>query len=123
MSWNLYLDDLRMPPDGWTLCRSVAEAQKKFTELGKPYYASLDHDLGIHYCRVCAFSDGEEPCLDDYGDPRCGCTCHVELPTGLDMVKWMHETGNWPTIKPTIHSANPIGSVRMRNYINDFGPY
>lgn len=125
MSWNLYLDDLRNPPgDGWTLARDMADAQKLFETLGVPHRASLDHDLGIHYCRSCAFSDGEEPCLDDRtASFTCGCTCHVPLPSGLDFLKWIHATQYWPLLRPTVHSANPVGSRRMEQFINDFGPY
>ena len=47
MTWKLFLDDLRAPPDGtWVVARSVAAAQAHITEYGLPHTVSLDHDLG-----------------------------------------------------------------------------
>jgi hypothetical protein len=121
---KLYLDDVRNPPDGWTLARNIREAQRIVeANKGRITNMSLDHDLGICYCRPCAFSSSEEPCQDDNGAVICDCTCHVEEPSGLDFLKWINETGNWPTYPPTVHSANPVGGPRMLHYIKDFGNY
>lgn len=49
---------------------------------------SLDHDLG----------DGEK--------------------TGLHLVIWMIENNRWPREKPTVHSANPVGAMIMREQID-----
>jgi len=122
---KLYLDDLRNPPDAsWTLARNIREAMR-LCQFYKDTitHMSLDHDLGLCFCHACAFSSGEESCLDDSGNPICGCTCHVNEPSGFDFLKWVHETGNWPTNPPTVHSANPIGVQRMLHFIHDFGPY
>lgn len=122
--WNLYLDDIRVPSTDrdWTIARSVAEARRLIQTLGPPVYCSLDHDMGINFCRPCAFRDAEDPCWD--GDrASCDCSCHTPAPTGLDFLTWVQDTGNWPQMKPTVHSANPVGSLRMRQFINDFGPY
>lgn len=122
---KLYLDDVRNPPDAsWTLARNIREAQRLVeANKGQITNMSLDHDLGICYCRPCAFSSSEEPCQDDNGAVICDCTCHVEEPSGLDFLKWINETGNWPTFPPTVHSANPVGGPRMTFYIKDFGNY
>lgn len=125
MILSLYLDDLRQCPKDWTLARNIREAQR-FVEANHPNitYMSLDHDLGICYCRACLFSDsGGEPCLNDNYEPTCGCTCHVMEPSGLDFLKWIGEKGYWPKVRPMVHSANPVGAKNMQNYINDFGPY
>lgn len=121
---KLYLDDLRQCPEGWTLARNIREAQG-FVEKNHELitHMDLDHDLGIVYCRSCAFRDAEEPCLNDNGEPTCGCTCHVNEPTGMDFLKWINEKGYWPKFKPMVHSANPVGAQNMRHYIEDCGFY
>lgn len=114
---NLWLDDLRTPPHGWTWIRSVAEAQRVLLA-GEVEHASLDHDLG-HGC--------EGGCWDDSGDvtvQRCGkacaCGCHA---TGYDLTKWMAETGIWPRLSCRVHSANPAGALSMQATINRYAPY
>lgn len=42
---NLYLDDLRIPPNTFELAINVEEAINKYLEI-KPKVLSLDHDLG-----------------------------------------------------------------------------
>lgn len=123
MNWNLYLDDVRVPPGpGWKQAYSVTEAQKLIRELGPPTNASLDHDLGVHYCRVCAFrTAGDEPCFGP--KDLCECACHAPLPSGMDLLKWMDAMGFWPINKPTVHSMNPIGKLNMEQFIDDMGPY
>lgn len=121
---KLYLDDLRACSDDWTLVKNIREAKALvMANEGKITHMDLDHDLGIVYCRTCAFSSGEDDCLNDNGEIQCGCTCHVNEPSGLDFLKWVHENGHWPPNRPTVHSANPVGAVNMRNFITDFGPY
>jgi hypothetical protein len=47
MTWKLFLDDLRAPPDGsWVVARSVAAATEHTKTYGLPLAMSLDHDLG-----------------------------------------------------------------------------
>lgn len=122
MSVKLYLDDLRACPETWTLARNIREAQR-IVAAGGVTHMDLDHDLGLCFCRSCAFSDADEHCLDDNGAPVCGCDCHVPEPTGLDFLKWINDKGLWPPYRPRVHSANPIGARNMELFINDFGPY
>lgn len=49
---------------------------------------SLDHDLG----------DGEK--------------------TGYHLVLWMVENNKWSVEKPTVHSANPVGAMVMKDMID-----
>ena len=44
---NLWLDDCRPAPDGWTWCKTVPEAMILLAT-DKVFQASLDHDLGLH---------------------------------------------------------------------------
>lgn len=50
MSYKLFLDDERMPPDdgdsSWVIMRSSASAQLAVEALGLPSFISFDHDLG-----------------------------------------------------------------------------
>lgn len=123
-AWNLYLDDVRMPPPTreWTIARTVEEARRLIQALGPPVYCSLDHDMGLNYCRPCAFRDAEDPCYSETGT-NCDCSCHTPAPSGYDLLVWIQDTGNWPLVKPSVHSANPIGSLRMRQFIEDYGQY
>jgi len=97
---NLYLDDVRPAPAGWTLARTIAEAQAHL-ELGGVDLLSLDYDLGA--CDECIRTD-------PWCAGRLGCA-HVE--NGLALVVWMVDTGHWPRERPLVHSANPSGREQM----------
>lgn len=105
---RLYLDDVRPCPVGWTLARSVAEAievMKRWTVVD----ASLDHDLGA--CDECLKRE-EVAALAATGAFLC-----PHIPNGMEFVRWMKRTGEWPTNKPTVHSANAGEAPRMREEI------
>lgn len=104
---KLYLDDERPCPVGWTLARSVGEA-KDIVRRFIVTHASLDHDLG-------ACSD----CLRSVPGAAATLSCR-HIPNGLDFVRWLVATGAWPPNKPTVHSANPVGRVHMRELIDRF---
>jgi len=97
---NLWLDDLRDPNRfghvGWTWAKTIAEAQVHL-QTGLVDRSSLDHDLGFSY--------GDDPTKPSWS------------PTGYDLCVWMQATGNWPNERPTVHSMNPIGSKRIRDFI------
>lgn len=46
MSYILYIDDERTPPDDMVLARTLLEAKEIVTKEGLPSLMSLDHDLG-----------------------------------------------------------------------------
>lgn len=103
MGFNLFLDDIRDPPDpSWRVARSV-DVAKAITLLGIVDRMSLDHDLGA--CEHCL--------MLEYQNCR-----HV--PTGYDFVMWMAEHGHWPTHKPVVHSANPVGRAAMIQAIDRY---
>ncbi len=115
---KIYLDDMRHPPEGWTLCTNINEVKdllrdKLIVDL------SLDHDLGA--CAPCmqvANAGSPEEWLWRSGGSSMPNCPHVG--TGYDLVKWMTKTGHWPTNKPTVHSANPVGSKNMREDIERY---
>ena len=102
---NLWLDDIRAPPEGWTWVRTVPEA-KAILRYESVEHASLDHDLG-GACPddCCSGITGARVC-----DLDCRCVCHA---TGYELVCWMEITGRWPTVSCHVHSANPVGAERM----------
>lgn len=83
---NVYLDDQRPAPAGWTLVRWPDEAIA-LLETGRVMVLSLDHDLG---------------------DDRRG--------TGYDVILWIERAVALHGFEPPeirVHSANPVGIARM----------
>lgn len=112
---NLWLDDIRPAPQGWTWAKTVEQA-KEYLQSRTVVNASLDHDLGI--CASCKAASGlstPEEWLEAHGYqsmPHC-----EHAGTGYTLVCWMEETGNWPSEKPKVHSANPAGRLKMQQAI------
>lgn len=93
MTWNMFIDDVRNPPDGeWIVCRSTDEALEKVRSLGFPDLISFDHDLG-----------GED-------------TTMVFL-RRLVNEEW---DGISPPPDYTIHSANPVGVENIRAFMESW---
>lgn len=105
---NLWLDDVRPAPPGWTHVKTV-DAAKAALMSGNVSRASLDHDLG--WCESCR----NDTAVRGYAEVIGSCE---HIGTGYSLVCWMEETGNWPREKPTVHSANPVGAARMRQAID-----
>lgn len=93
---SLWLDDVRVPEDGWDWVKSVPQAIQAL-ETKEYRIASLDHDLGL-----AKGWDGQE---------------------GFKLVHWMIEHDIWPTEAMYVHSWNPPGAERMCSDINRYGPY
>ena len=83
---NLYVDDLRDCPTGFTIARNVAEAIR-YLENYNIHILSLDHDLGE----------------DENGNL---------LPTGYELVKYICENG-LRADKIYIHTDNGVGRENM----------
>lgn len=102
-TWKLFLDDERDPVgDGWTVCRSVAEAVAVVRMFGLPSYISFDHDLG----------EGTAP--EGYDNSGMGFARWMvdrvldgaaELPEGFSFY---------------VHSQNPVGAANIRNLLEKF---
>lgn len=108
----MYMDDVRPCPDGWKIARTIEDA-KMFLEAGLVDRCSLDHDMGA--CK---------PCQDkglDIGDMETPVTTFMHWcphhEDGTRLVYWMIDTGNWPQQRPVVHSANPVGRLRMQQMI------
>lgn len=109
MTWNLFIDDERLPTDAnwaewygvrenWVVARNWPEAYDVIKNLGFPNFISFDHDLG---------------------DPD------VE-PTGFEIAKMLVEfdMDNILEIPSNfsfyVHSQNPIGKKNIEGYLNNY---
>lgn len=112
MTYNLFLDDERMPKDvtwtaiglgPWVIVRNYEEFRIAVKANGVPDRVSFDHDLAdAHYV---ACMNGSE----DYGPEK----------TGYDCAKWLvhHCSGRYPFPTYTVHSLNPIGRENITTFI------
>jgi hypothetical protein len=103
---RLYLDDIRPCPFGWEVARTPEEFKRMVLEQEWDEM-SLDHDLAdIHYEEM----DGRLV----YTGPR------TRPEDGYDLVRWLfkQDREKLPKSKPNVHSANPAGAKRMREYID-----
>lgn len=100
---KLWIDDIRVAPDGYYWCKSVDSAKRIITN----YSSWIDFDNNIVDCIELIDID------HDAGD-------YVKF--GGDYIKlldWLEETGhNYPI---HIHSMNPIGVENMRRIIKRNG--
>jgi hypothetical protein len=111
---NLWLDDVRDPLVfgrrlRWLWVKTASDAIASM-QTHRFQWVSLDHDLGL--CDECLGADTDEKIKIVHRD---GCPHNG---TGYDVVCWMEEQGIWPTRKPMVHSANPVGADRMRAVID-----
>lgn len=92
---KLWVDDIRMAPDGYIWVKSVNEAKQKILEAeGKGEFIEiidLDHDAGDYV------ADG-----GDY----------------IKLLDWMAETERKYLVK--LHTANPIGRENMQRLIDRY---
>ncbi len=94
---QMWLDDVRPAPDGWTWVKTLAEAIAHMSE-HVVEYASLDHDLGA------------EPTGNPNDIYLKGMSADG---SGLDVVKWMVANNKYPTEQIVVHSWNPDGARDM----------
>lgn len=112
---NLWLDDYRPAPEGWTHVYNIDAAKAHLLD-GQVEYASLDHDLGA--CGTCMRGLSVDQWMEEHAFesmPNC-----EHFGTGYDLCLWMAEKGIWPKNKPLVHSANPVGRDRMRGVIERY---
>jgi hypothetical protein len=113
MSYNLFLDDIRMPYDvgnyiypvelrqyfrkyEWVIVRNYDEFVKHIVENGMPHVVSFDHDLA-----------------DEHYDP----SKRYKEKTGYDCAKWMIDfSKSYMVNLPKLimcHSMNPVGKENI----------
>ena len=128
---NLFLDDSKLPKDvlnnmllrigndaniycnlEWEIVKDFREFVKFVENNGIPKVVSFAHDL-----------------VDEHYEIMCACGSSEDFPdtfnekTGLDCAKWLvgHHIlkgGAFPKI--LVHSMNPYGSERIKNYISKY---
>lgn len=101
MSYNLFLDDVRLPnmflndTKHWAIVRNYNQFVDLIQKRGLPDFISFDHDLADeHYVQLVDYSQFKEK-------------------TGYDCAKWLIEyCVNTKQLLPKyqVHSMNPIGS-------------
>ena len=102
MTWNLFLDNERFPPDDgreWVIARSFSDAVIEVINRGFPDYISFDHDLG-----------------------------DISEKTGYDFAKILVEKDMKGHIGYTfsenfsyyVHSQNPVGKKNIESYLNSY---
>ena len=97
MSYNLFIDDERFPPDDgreWVIVRSSEEAIEYVRTRGIPDFISYDHDLGGY-------------------------------DTAMRFIRWMidcylEDTFDTFPVNYTIHSQNPIGALNIKDLLDGF---
>ncbi len=112
MSYNLYIDDIRNPPNRkYVVVRSFEAAKAYIAEFGMPRFVSFDHDLGMMGKTLpSGIWIGEE----------------VEAATGYDFAKWLCEQdmdSPWMSslgFSFHVHSANPVGKANIEGYLNNY---
>jgi len=90
---KVWLDDVRPAPAGWTHVQTAGEAISLLL-VGQVTEISLDHDLG------------------EDGNPGCG----------YDVAVFIERAAAEKTLPPlvwNIHSANPVGILKMRQALNN----
>lgn len=105
MSWNLFLDDERLPPRDdreWAIARSCTDAIQLIRLKGScPSYISFDHDLGA----------GETG----------------PYPDGMSFANWLVESDldSGYNFIPSdfsfyVHSQNPVGRGNIEGILNNY---
>jgi hypothetical protein len=95
---KLWIDDLRLPPEGYTWCKTVDQAKQQIEDCEYMYSTSREKDFWTIEVIDTDHDAG------DYGPPD-----YIEL------FNWLEETGrNYPI---RIHSMNPIGRDNIRRII------
>lgn len=103
MTWNLFIDDERFPPnDGreWVIARNFAEATSQVFSKGFPSYISFDHDLGNN--EMTGYDIAKTLVEIDMDDRKC------KFPDDF---------------KFYVHSQNPIGKKNIESYLNNYLKY
>ena len=112
MSYKLFLDDYRTPemvtwaklaPGPWVIVKDYDEFRAAIEEHGIPEFIAYDHDLAdIHHDETFGAQE------------RTGWHCAAFL---IQEYCLEFEIPHPPYM---VHSMNPVGAERIRNYIEDY---
>jgi hypothetical protein len=106
MTWALFLDDERFPPDDgrfWMVARNVQEAFDLMDMHGIPSFMSLDHDLGIDQPTGYDFV---KMLIDDFfKSAEYDEADLLEFPYGFQFY---------------VHSQNPVGAANIEQHLSAF---
>lgn len=94
---KIYFDDIRYPPSGWTLARTITEAINLISIGSEITHISLDHDLS-HPWGACA---------------ECAC------PVAHYIAQKYRDAAEKPVI--TLHTSNPSGAREMQSILKNEG--
>lgn len=115
--YNLYLDDVRTPTQGnWVIVRDYYEFIDTINSIGLNNFSwiSLDHDLGEE-AMIEYYTNVKHNNIIDYSN--------INEKTGMDCCKFLVEhciEKNLTLPEINVHSANPVGSVNMMSYLDNF---
>lgn len=104
MTYRMFLDDEREPPDGvWEIVRTYEAATELVCKRGLPEFISFDHDLGAN-------PDGSI------------------ARTGADFARWLCDyiVDHHPDSSGFswyVHSQNPIGAENINSRLNGLMKY
>lgn len=102
---KLWLDDLRLPPEGWEWVKSVEDCISAL-KTGQVEMLSLDNDLGLE------FNDNGEFLM----------AAEAVAPEGYLVVDWMVENNVWPDWV-SLHTSNVVARNYMRKLLEKHGGY
>src|SRR5882672_2251390 len=97
MTYKLFLDDIRQPPDDtWVIARSYEEGVNIVQERGFPSVVSFDHDLG----------KWDEKTGKDFANFLIDYDLDHNIITG--------------DFKFVVHSANPAGAANIQSIMDGY---
>jgi hypothetical protein len=103
---KLWLDDIRLPPEGWVWVKTV-ELAIAALKTGDVETASLDYEL--------TFASVD---YDRSSQPRVSDEDWERRRTGYAVVCWMEENNVWPPDGVRVHSEKAAGRERMQAVID-----
>lgn len=127
MSYNLFLDDIRMPIDAfaytnfkpyieneWIIVRNYDEFVNYINQNGLPNIIGFDHDISDeHYCPP-EYYEKYNDWLELVGSTE---------KTGMDCAKWLVDyciDNNLKLPNYYVHSMNPAGKENIESYLSNF---
>lgn len=128
MSYNLFLDDVRMPKDAWlypqlitlieesgiddwVVVRNYEEFETMIRNAGIPNVVSFDHDLHIEHMKH-YFNVVEKIGIVEYGN--------LKYKTGLSCAQYLIDAcreSKVPLPKCYVHSANEVGRNNIKKLL------